>query len=128
MLSEVVELKARISRLDSTIEAQNAEIKQLKTENERLLCMHTNSNSSISCNDKSTTNFQHPINHVVQDKNLTIDVRIADSNDDTIQDIQEVLSVSSSFIQVCCCINEREANKREEQLRTNQRAEPDTRH
>ena len=97
VLSEIIQLKAKVSELDSTIQAQNAEIKQLKSENERLLCMHTSRYSSISCYNKSTTNSQHGIDYVVvQEKNLTMDFKTADSNDDTIQDIQDVLSVPSS--------------------------------
>ncbi|CAB4045878.1 Hypothetical predicted protein, partial [Paramuricea clavata] len=40
MLSEIMELKTKVTELDSTIQVQNAEIKQLKSENERLLGMH----------------------------------------------------------------------------------------
>ena len=96
VLSEIMELKAKVSELDSTIQAQNGEIRQLKSENERLLCMHTSRYSGKSRNDKSATNSQRPIDHVAQDENSTIDIKTADSNDDTIQDIQEVLCVSSS--------------------------------
>lgn len=96
VLSEIMALKAKVSELDSTIQAQNAEIKQVKSENERLLCMHISRYSGKSRNDKSTTNSQCAIDHVAQDENSIMDFKTADSNDDTIQDIQEVLCVSSS--------------------------------
>jgi hypothetical protein len=52
VLSEIIELKAKVFELDTTIQAQNAEIEQLKSENECLRCMPISGNYSISCNDK----------------------------------------------------------------------------
>ena len=84
--SEIMELKVKVTELDSTIQAQNAEIKQLKSENERLLCMHASSNNSISCNDKSTTTSQQPIDHVAWDKNLIMENEDTNNNDIIVQD------------------------------------------
>ncbi len=55
--------------------------------------MHVSSNYSISYNVESPTNSQHPTDQAVQDKNLTMDSKITDTNDVT---IQEVLSAPSS--------------------------------
>ncbi|CAB4027170.1 Hypothetical predicted protein, partial [Paramuricea clavata] len=70
VLSEIMELKTKVTELDSTIQVQNAEIKQLKSENERLLGMHPSSNNMF-CNNKSISNSQESSNHVGQDKNLS---------------------------------------------------------
>jgi hypothetical protein len=92
VLSEIMELpKTKVTELDSTIQVQNAEIKQLKSENERLLDMHSSSNNMF-CNNKSISNSQEPSDHVGQDKNLTKE------NEDIINDvtIQNVLNVPLS--------------------------------
>lgn len=86
VLSEIMELKTKVAELDSTIQAQNAEIKQLKFENERLLRMQPSSNNSIACNEKSITTFQQRIDHVVQDKDLIMENEDINNTDITIQD------------------------------------------
>jgi hypothetical protein len=96
VLSEIMELKTKVTELDSTIQVQNSEIKQLKSENERLLGMHPSSNNMF-CNNKSISNSQEPSDHVGQDKNLTKE------NEDIVNDvtIQNVLNVPIMLF-FCC--------------------------
>ena len=89
VLSEIMELKAKVTELDSTIQVQNAEIKQLKSENERLLGMHPSSNNMF-CNNKSISNSQESSDHVGQDKNLTKENEDIVNNDVTIQNVLNV--------------------------------------
>ena len=87
VLSEIIELKAKVSELDSTIQAQNGEIEQLKSEHERLRCVHISGNHTVSSNDDSSANSRHPTDQADQDKNETMDSKITDTDDVTIQEV-----------------------------------------
>ncbi|CAB4028233.1 Hypothetical predicted protein, partial [Paramuricea clavata] len=98
MLSQIMELKTKVTELDSTIQVQNAEIKQLKSENERLPGMHPSSNNMF-CNNKSISKSQESSDHVGQDKNLSKEN----------EDIVNNYATTQNVLNVGCYVKQSEA-------------------